>query len=112
MVDCAGTRSDGHRGGGIVMPTKTDRILSYLPPTFRALPRPTALFAVVDAVGEQLLQAENTLGAVMLSHWVDHADRGSEFIADLACFAALYGLAPRGAIKNIARYQVPTCVPV
>jgi hypothetical protein len=94
------------------MATKTDRILSYLPPTFRALPRPTGLFAVVDSAGEQLLQAENSLGAVMLSHWVDHADRGAEFIADLACFAALYGLAPRGAVKDVARFQTPTCLPV
>jgi hypothetical protein len=94
------------------MPTKTERILSYLPPTFRALPRPTALFAVVDAAGEQLLQAENSLGAVMLSHWVDHADKRAEFITDLACFAALYGLAPRGATKDVARFQMPTCVPV
>ena len=94
------------------MSAKTERILSYLPPTFRALPPPTALFAVVDAAGEQLLQAENSLGAVMLSHWVDHADRGAEFITDLGCFAALYGLAPRGAVKDVARFQTPACVPV
>jgi len=31
------------------MASKTDRILSYLPATFRALPRPTALYAVADA---------------------------------------------------------------
>jgi hypothetical protein len=94
------------------MPGNTERILSYLPPTFRALPRPTALFAVVDGAGEQLLQAESSLGAVMLSHWVDHADRGAQFISDLACFAALYGLAPRGAAKDVARFQMPTCVPL
>jgi hypothetical protein len=79
------------------MPTKTDRILSYLPGTFRALPRPTALYSIVDAFGGELLQAENSLAAVMLAHWVDHADRRAELIQDLACFAALYGLQPRGA---------------
>jgi hypothetical protein len=94
------------------MASKTDRILGNLPPTFRALPRPTALFAVADATGEQLLQAESALGAVMLSHWVDHADRGAEFITDLGCFAALFGLAPRGSVKDVARFQVPTCAPV
>jgi hypothetical protein len=94
------------------MASKTDRILANLPPTFQALPRPTALFAVADAAGEQLLQAESALGAVMLSHWVDHADRGAEFITDLGCFAALYGLAPRGAVKDVARFQMPTCAPV
>jgi len=77
------------------MPTKTERILSYLPGTFRALPRPTALYAVVDAFGNELLLAENSLAAVMQAHWVDHADRGAEDIEDLACIAALYGLAPR-----------------
>ena len=77
------------------MPTKTDRILSYLPGTFRALPRPTALYAVVDAFGNELLLAENSLAAVMQAHWVDHADRGAVVIDDLACIAALYGLAPR-----------------
>jgi hypothetical protein len=77
------------------MPTKTDRILSYLPSTFRALPKPTALYSVVDAFGNELLQAENSLAALMLAHWVDHADKGAELIDDLARIAALYGLAPR-----------------
>lgn len=93
------------------MATKTDRILSYLPPTFRAVPRPTALYSVVDAFGSQLLEAENSLGAVMLAHWVDHADRGSEFITDLNCFASLYGLAPRGAAKDVAQFAL-ACAPV
>ena len=77
------------------MPTKTERILSYLPGTFRALPRPTALYSVADAFGTELLQAENTLVSVMRSHWVDSADQGDEVIDDLAAIAALYGLAPR-----------------
>jgi len=77
------------------MPTKTDRILSYLPGTFRALPRPTALYSVVDAFGNELLQGENTLVAVMRSHWVDSADKGDEIIDDLAQIASMYGLAPR-----------------
>lgn len=94
------------------MATKTNRILSYLPPTFRAVPQPTALYAVVDAFGQELLEAENSLGAVMLAHWVDQADKGAEFITDLNCFAALYGLAPRGAAKDVARFQISTCVPV
>lgn len=80
------------------MPTKTDRILSYLPGTFRALPRPNALFSVTDAFGNELQQAENILAALMMSHWVDYADQGGDLIADLGCFAALYGLSPRGAM--------------
>jgi hypothetical protein len=78
------------------MPTKTDRILSYLPRTFSAFPRPTALYSVADAFGSELLKAENSLAALMLAHWVDQADKGAEFISDLACIAALYSLAPRG----------------
>jgi len=77
------------------MPTKTDRILGYLPGTFRALPRPTALYSVVDAFGNELLQAENSLAALMQAHWVDLADRNEEMINDLARIASLYGLAPR-----------------
>ncbi len=77
------------------MPTKTDRILSYLPSTFKALPRPSALHALVDAFGNELQWAENSLAAIMRAHWVDHADRGAETIDDLARLAALYGLSPR-----------------
>src|SRR2546430_1540799 len=77
------------------MPTKTDNILGYLPGTYRALPRPTALYSVADAFGNELLQAENTLMSVMRSHWVDTADQHDEVINDLAHIASLYGLAPR-----------------
>ncbi|HMH53347.1 MAG TPA: hypothetical protein VK548_24140 [Candidatus Acidoferrum sp.] len=76
------------------MPTKTERILGYLPSTFRARPRPTALYALADAFGGELLNAENTLAELMLAHWVDHADEGKSVIDDLARLAALYGLAP------------------
>ena len=79
------------------MPTKTDRILGYLPGTFRALPRPNTLYSVVDAFGNELQQAENASAALMQAHWVDISDRGAEYVQDLACIAALYGLAPRGA---------------
>ncbi|MDQ3916562.1 MAG: hypothetical protein M3323_14725, partial [Actinomycetota bacterium] len=77
------------------MATKTDRILGYLPGTFRALPPPTALHSFVDAFGRELLVAENSLAEVMQAHWVDYADKGSEVLADLVRFASLYGLAPR-----------------
>jgi hypothetical protein len=77
------------------VPTKTDRILTYLPSTFRAVPRPTALYSVTDAFGGELQAAENSLAAVMQAHWVDHADLFAELFADLPQFAALYGLGPR-----------------
>ncbi len=77
------------------MPTKTERILTSLPSTFRARPRPATLFALTDAFGGELQGAENSLAAVMQSHWVDHADRFAAIMADLPAFAALYGLAPR-----------------
>jgi hypothetical protein len=79
------------------MPTKTDKIVSYLPSTFRSLPQPNALRSVIDAFGAELLKSENSLAALMLAHWVDHADRGEDLIQDLACIASLYGLSPRGA---------------
>lgn len=77
------------------MPTKTDRILGYLPRTFVPTPVNSPLKAIVDAFGSELQKAENSLAQVMQSHWVDHADRGAKIIDDLACLASLYGLAPR-----------------
>lgn len=108
------------------MATKTDRILSYLPGTFFTLPRltpdnprQTALYTVVDAFGNELLKAENSLAALMLAHWVDHADKGAEFISDLACIAALYGLTPQSlnsqsqASQSTATSNVgPPCPPL
>jgi hypothetical protein len=79
------------------MATKTERIISYLPGTFRAEPRTTATYFVADAFGTELLKAENSLAALMSAHWVDHADRAAELITDLACIASLYGLLPQGA---------------
>ena len=86
------------------MPTKTERILSYLPGTFKALPRPTALYSLVDAFGEELLKGENSLAAVMLAHWINHADHNAEWIDDLARIGALYGLAPRSD-ENVEEFR-------
>lgn len=77
------------------MATKTERILSYLPGTFKAANHQSPLRAVVDTFGSELLKAENSLAALMRSHWVDHADYGATRIDDLAKIASLYGLAPR-----------------
>jgi hypothetical protein len=77
------------------MPTPIERILDLLPHTFRARPRPTALHALADAYGGELLAAENALAEVLRAHWVDHADRDAAEIDDLARIAALYGLTPR-----------------
>ncbi|MGW1709125.1 hypothetical protein ACWCP8_27350 [Streptomyces sp. NPDC002206] len=74
---------------------KADRILANLPPTYRTLGDPSALRALADAYGGELQAAENSLVAVMRSHWVDFADAGESAIHDLALFGALYGLAPR-----------------
>lgn len=77
---------------------KTERILSYLPGTFRVAEgstRPSALRAVAAAFGGELQAGENTLAALMRAHWVDHADRGAPEIDDLRRFAVLWGLAPR-----------------
>ena len=86
------------------MPTKTDRILSYLPGTFRALPRPTTLYAVVDAFGNELLLAENSLAAIMQAHWVDHADRGAEAIDDLAGDGPTAAEMGRGVARSEAAF--------
>ncbi len=77
------------------MPTKAERILALLPRSFEAAADPSALRAVVNTFGGELLAAENSLAAVMRAHWVDHADKGATEIEDLKSFAALWGLAPR-----------------
>ncbi|WP_322748762.1 MULTISPECIES: hypothetical protein [unclassified Frankia] len=78
------------------MPTKTDRILGYLPGTFRPVAARSALRAVVDAFGGELQLGENLLAEVMQAHWVGFADRGAAEVDDLARIGALYGLLPRG----------------
>ena len=77
------------------MPTKTDRILGYLPRTFHAQPPQSALRAVADAFGQELQRGENILAEVMQAHWVDFADRGAAAVDDLARMSAMYGLLPR-----------------
>ncbi|NJK53601.1 MAG: hypothetical protein HC936_13790 [Leptolyngbyaceae cyanobacterium SU_3_3] len=41
---------------------KTERILSYLPGTFRLFPQAPVLYAVVDAFGQELQSAEKYIG--------------------------------------------------
>jgi hypothetical protein len=74
---------------------KGDRIIAHLPPTFAAVPRPTALGSLADAFGGELGDAENSLAAMMFSHWVDIADINADALADLRAIAGLYSLAPR-----------------
>jgi hypothetical protein len=70
----------------------TERIVGHLPPTFAPFPPPTALNAIVDAVGRVLQAAENELAELMKAHWLDHADRGRAAVRDLDLLAALVGL--------------------
>src|SRR5262249_10874123 len=65
------------------------------PPVFAPLPKPTALYSLADAFGNELLGAENALAAMMFAHWVDYADIHADQIDDLARIASLYGLSPR-----------------
>ena len=74
---------------------KTERILSYLPPTFERRPGPSLLFTVADAVGRQLAVADDLLVTVMRAHWVDFADKGGADFRDLPKLAALFDLQPR-----------------
>jgi len=74
---------------------KTQRILSYLPPTFQPARQKSPLFSVVDAVGQRLLETDNLLVEVMRAHWVDFADEGADAIRDLGHMAALFALQPR-----------------
>ena len=77
------------------MVTKTNRILSYLPSTFRTVPPALVLKQLIETFGQDLLVADNSLAEILAAHFVDYADRGAAEIDDLAKIAALYGLAPR-----------------
>lgn len=72
-----------------------DRILANLPRTFAVSSQPSALGAITDAFGGELLDAERSLAAVMFAHWVDTADVNASAIDDLARIASLYAVAPR-----------------
>jgi hypothetical protein len=77
------------------MPTKTERILGYLPHTFRPADQFSPLRALVDSPGGELQSGENTLAGIMRAHWVDTADSNEEAIVDLAQIGAMYGLTPQ-----------------
>ncbi|GJH28935.1 hypothetical protein [Caballeronia novacaledonica] len=70
-------------------------MLTYLPRLFARPPQASALQAFAGAFGGELVQARNTLAALMFAHWVDYADRNADEAIDLTQIAALYGLAPR-----------------
>jgi hypothetical protein len=76
------------------MPTKTDRILGYLPQSFLPDRRKSALAAVAGSVGEELQHGEIVLARILRAHWVDSADEGETLIDDLGRIASMYGLAP------------------
>jgi hypothetical protein len=86
------------------MPNKTDRILNYLPSTFQTFPRPPVLFALVDAFGGELTKAENSLAALMSSHWVDLADKNAQELHDLGRVPTLEPLeAPNVELLALAK---------
>ncbi|MDB9527106.1 hypothetical protein PN498_13980 [Oscillatoria sp. CS-180] len=98
------------------MVTKTNRILSYLPSTFRTQPAATVLKQLIDTFGQDLLAADNSLAEILAAHFVDYADRavmrvGDRIlpaeIDDLAKIAALYGLAPRREADLSGRELAP-----
>lgn len=98
------------------MVTKTNRILSYLPSTFRTQPPAVVLKQLVDTFGQDLLKAENSLAEILAAHFVDYADRAASGIDalkdvreidDLARIAALYGLAPRREADLSGRELAP-----
>ena len=57
---------------------RTERVLSYLPRTFRPFPQPSVLYTVVDAAGKQMDEVDNLLSVLMQAHWVDYADKGAD----------------------------------
>ena len=100
-------RRHHYRRGGLStgMPSKTDRILSYLPFTFLASRRQSALRAIAGSVGNELQNAEIGLARIMRSHWVDSADEGSLLIDDLEKIASMYGSAP---LRDLTGEQLET----
>lgn len=75
------------------MAYKTDRLTDLFPDVFAARDRESLLYKLLDAAGAELMDADESIKALLKSHWVNYAS-GS-------------GLDGLGAIFGVARRRLP-----
>ncbi|HMV49832.1 MAG TPA: hypothetical protein PLD20_07350 [Blastocatellia bacterium] len=76
------------------MSYKTDRLVDLFPDAYAAHERSSLLYKLLDAVGDEFMEADEKIKRLLKSHWVEYAE-GS----------ALDGL---GAIFGVARRVLPS----
>jgi hypothetical protein len=75
------------------MSYKTDRLIDLFPDVYAARDREALLYKLLDSAGSELMGADQSIKALLKSHWVDYASG-----------AGLDGL---GAIFGVARRRLP-----
>jgi len=75
------------------MSYKTDRLVDLFPDAYAANERESLLYKLLDAVGAELMAADEAVKQLLKSHWVNYASGG-----------ALDGL---GSIYGVARRRLP-----
>jgi hypothetical protein len=72
------------------MSYKTDRLIDLFPDAYAARDRESLLYKLLDAIGAELLQADEAIKGLLKSHWVDYASGPA-----LDGLAAIYGVERR-----------------
>ncbi len=78
------------------MSYKTDRLIDLFPDVYAARDREALLYKLLDAAGAELMAADQSIKALLKSHWVNYASG-----AGLDGLGAIFGVPPpvnRGTI--------------
>jgi hypothetical protein len=86
------------------MSYKTDRLISLFPDAYAADERGSLLARLLDAIGAELMEADESLKRLLKSHWVRYAEGSA-----LDGLATIYGLARRrlrsGELESDAAFR-------
>jgi len=78
---------------------KTDRLVQLIPDAYAVADRESLLFKLLDAVGAELLLADEALKTLLKSHWVRYAEGPA-----LDALGAIYGVSRR-QLRGENRYE-------
>lgn len=81
----------------MTMSYKTERLVDLFPDVLAARSRSSLLYKLLDAMGAELMEADESIKRLLKSHWIEHAQG-----------AALDGL---GAIFRVERRRLPDGTP-
>ncbi|UBF27079.1 hypothetical protein K9N68_03660 [Kovacikia minuta CCNUW1] len=87
------------------MSLKTDRLTDLFPDAFAAKDAESVLYKLLDAIGAEFLDADDTIKRLLQSHWVNYASGGA-----LDGLGAIYGISRRrlrsGQLESDERFRV------